>query len=256
MMSMRQCNAMCESAVPNTPYAGMTAVLYARVSTDDKGQTTETQVREMKNWCESNDVIILGVYEEEKSAKDMDRKGLDSAIGRIVRGGVNILLAWSESRLSRDTGDMAMINKIVQSSGAIIRYVSSDSSRPEESCGKLINFINTWQAEEERAKLRLNTKKGMETAKINGIHCGRPLSFCFVHRVKENEKRIQREGDHKTVILSIDTLMEYADQGLSISKTAQFIGVSHETLRKELKKEGLFDKFKDRSDSAKRGVEQ
>ena len=32
-------------------YDGMSAILYARVSTDDKGQTTETQVRAGKEWC-------------------------------------------------------------------------------------------------------------------------------------------------------------------------------------------------------------
>ena len=131
-------------------YEGMSAVLYARVSTDDKDQTTETQIRNMRAWCAEQGVEIVGEYEEEKSAKDLDRPKFDACIGRIARGGVNILLAWNESRLSRDMDDMSTITKIVRSYGTVIRYVAN-SVEPENSTGKLLNSINTWQAQEERS---------------------------------------------------------------------------------------------------------
>ena len=35
-----------------------TVVLYARVSTDDKGQTNETQIRDMRAYCQRNNFII------------------------------------------------------------------------------------------------------------------------------------------------------------------------------------------------------
>lgn len=33
-------------------------VLYARVSTDNKGQTNETQIRELKQYCNSHGYVI------------------------------------------------------------------------------------------------------------------------------------------------------------------------------------------------------
>ncbi len=123
-------------------YEGMTAVLYARVSTDDKDQTTETQIRNMREWCADQGVEIIGEYEEERSAKDLERPKFDACLGRIARGGVNILLAWNESRLSRDMDDMSTITRIVRSYGTVIRYVSNQVE-PENSTGKLLNSINT-----------------------------------------------------------------------------------------------------------------
>lgn len=35
-----------------------TVVLYARVSTDDKGQTNETQIRELKEYCTRKGYVI------------------------------------------------------------------------------------------------------------------------------------------------------------------------------------------------------
>ena len=228
-------------------------MLYARVSTDDKGQTTETQIRNMRIWCAENGVEILAEYEEEKSAKDMDRPKLDACIGRIARGGVNILLAWSESRLTRDMEDMTAITKLVRSYGTVIRYVSN-AVEPENSTGQLLNSINTWQAQEERKKLSLNTKVGMETAKAHGVHCGRMLALCWSHRVAEMESMIAKGDDCKqpTKIIPIEVVFDLARQGYTINKASGIIGVSRSTLKRALLSEGRFEEYVSISDQARR----
>ena len=230
----------------DSPYNGMSAVLYARVSTDDKGQTTESQIREMKKWCEDNGVNILGIYKEEESAKDMDRHELDSVLGRIARGGVNILLAWSESRISRNTKDMEQIVDYVSKYGTVIRYVTSSSIAPEEDGGQLLNNINTWQAQVERKKLSVNTKNGMLTAKLNGVHCGRMLAFCFSHRVEECKSMIKTDDSakRKTVIMSLDSVMDLARIGYTINYAAHnIVHVDPKTLRHALEREGVYDEY-------------
>ena len=234
-------------------YEGMTAILYARVSTDDKDQTTETQIRNMRTWCADQGVEIVAEYEEEKSAKDMDRPKFEACIGRIALGGVNILLAWNESRLSRDMEDMTAITKLVRSYGTVIRYVSN-AVEPENSTGQLLNSINTWQAQEERKKLSLNTKVGMQTAKAHGIHCGRKLAMCFSHRVAENERLISKGDGCKqpTKIIPIDVVFDLARQGYTINRASGIIGVSHSTLKRALLLEGRFEEFVSISDQARR----
>lgn len=218
---------------------GFTAVLYARVSTDDKDQSTESQIREMRAWCDREGVEIVEVYSEEKSAGDLERPELDRAMGRIARGGINILLAWSESRISRSTEDMAVIEKIVRASGTRIRYVSS-AVTPETPEGSLINHIGTWQAEQERQKLKINTKNGMKTKMLQGIHCGRPLAMVLTHNMARDKARIGEE----TKIIAIESIMEYAASGWSLPKTATALGVTPASLRRTLLAEGRLEEFR------------
>lgn len=243
----------------DSPYDGMTAVLYARVSTDDKDQTTESQIREMKKWCEANGVRIDRIYEEEESAKDMDRHELDAALGRIGRGGINILLAWSESRLSRDMDDMSDLTNYVSRYGTVIRYVSSSSIVPEDQYGKLVNTIGTWQAEVERKKLSDNTKNGMRTRMERGIHCGRMLAFCFTHRVAENRAMVQTSEDAKrtTYIMSLNDAMDYARQGMTTHYVAKNIAhVAPTTFINALKAEGKLEEYRSLCENARRNLKQ
>lgn len=243
----------------DSPYNGMTAVLYARVSTDDKDQTTESQIREMKRWCELNGVTIEHIYEEERSAKDMDRHELDAVLGRISRGGINILLAWSESRLSRNVKDMEQILDYVRKYSTVIRYVSSSNVSPEDDGGQLLNNINTWQAQVERKKLSTNTKNGMRTRMERGIHCGRMLAFCFTHRVAENKAMVQTSEDAKrtTYIMSLNDAMDYARQGMTTYYVAKNIAhVAPTTFVNALKAEGKLEEYRSLCDQARKNRKQ
>ena len=51
-------------------YTGARALLYARVSTDDKDQDPETQVRMMEQWCREREVTIVEIFREKQSAGD------------------------------------------------------------------------------------------------------------------------------------------------------------------------------------------
>lgn len=229
------------------------------MSTDDKGQTTESQIREMRRWCEEMGVAIEGVYAEEESAKDMDRHELDSALGRISRGGVNILLAWSESRISRNTKDMENLVDYLRRYGTVLRYVSNSNVEPEDDNGQLLNNISTWQAQVERKKLSVNTKNGMLTRKLEGVHCGRMMAFCFTHRVSEFQSMIQTDKDAKqrTVIMSLDDVMELARQGYTTNYVAKnIIHVAPATLVKALEREGKLEEYRSLCDRARSGRQQ
>lgn len=241
------------------PYRGMDAILYARVSTDDKGQTTETQIRELREWCERNQVKIIGEFEEEESAGDQNRFMFDAVRGRISRGGVDLLVARDPSRISRDGKDMEEIVAFVESHNCHIRYSSADGIKPEEDEGILLNRISTWQGQIERKKLKANTKKGMYTAKNNGVHCGRMLAFCFAHRVAENKSRVMTDPTAKrqTVIQSLDTIMELVDSGMSyISIAREILHISPQTLRNALMQEGVYDEYRERLAKARSGHQQ
>ena len=221
-----------------------TALAYARVSTDDKEQTTESQIREIRRWCANNNITILEIYEEEKSAGDLNRSEFDRMMGRILRERIDFIVAWSETRLSRKTDDMTDIMRTLRKLGVKVRYVTS-AIEPETSVGGLINYFNTWQGQEEREKLSINTKNGIMTAKLKGVHCGRPIALVFEHRYKENKSRIRLDGDTPTKVVSLESVLQYANLGYSTSKAAKAIGVGRNTLERELNKEGALEKYRD-----------
>ncbi len=222
---------------------GMTAVLYSRVSTDDKDQTTESQIREMKRWCEDKGVKVIWIYSEQISGKDLERPEYDRMMGRIMRGGSHILLCWSESRLTRNTTNLKDIESQIAPYGTRIRFVTNNVE--PETAGDVISYIGVWQAQEERAKLSMNTKNGMLNRKLQGIHCGRPLAIVFSHRVEENKARIKLDGKQKIKIVSLDTVMQNAQLGYSVEKTSKIIGVSATSLKEALEQEDKLKEYRE-----------
>ena len=61
----------------------MRVAIYARVSTDDKGQNPENQLRELRGWCVHSGHTITGEYVDYESG----RKGADKRkkFGGVVR---------------------------------------------------------------------------------------------------------------------------------------------------------------------------
>lgn len=229
-----------------TEFQGI-AVLYARVSTDenDKDQRTETQVEQMKAYCAQNGYEIVGIYSEHGSAGDLDRHEWDAMMGRIMRGGVTYLIARDESRITRSTEDMATVTRLLSAFGTVIRYVNS-SARPEEATGKLINVVNTWQAEVERKKLKANTSAGMQQRKREGNHMGKPLAFAFEEdlplmdatmRGRVNTDPSRSSKGKVTKIYREDDIFMFARQGRSLTYVAEHVvGVSHSVLIAGMKK--------------------
>src|SRR5579871_4854312 len=78
--------------------------VYARVSTDDKGQDPENQLRELRTWCERMNYDLVREYaEHESGGKSIDyRKQLAQLFADASRREFNILLVWSLDRFSRE----------------------------------------------------------------------------------------------------------------------------------------------------------
>ena len=174
----------------SSEYEGMTAVLYARVSTDDKDQRPESQLEVMKDWCQRKGIVVVGKYVDELSGKDMDRPQFQALLGRIVTGfispvvpggardpgtcKINLLVAWKQSRITRDQTDWNNIKGIVESYGCVIRFVGSDVEA-ETSTGRLITNIDAWKDQEFRKDLSEHTRMGMIQRKAAGQHLSRPM---------------------------------------------------------------------------------
>jgi DNA invertase Pin-like site-specific DNA recombinase len=78
--------------------------IYARVSTDDKGQDPENQLRQLRAWCERMGYAVTGEYvEHESGGKSADhRKQLAQVFADASRRDFDMLLVWALDRFSRE----------------------------------------------------------------------------------------------------------------------------------------------------------
>lgn len=225
-------------------YTGARALLYARVSTDDKDQDPETQVRMMEQWCREREVTIVEIFREKQSAGDTKRPQWRALMGTIFEGdeGITMVVARDESRISRDVEDMNLITKRLGERGVLLRYVSS-ASTPETGIGNIISHISTWQGEEERRKLKANTRSGMKTRQIAGQHCGRPAKFAFAEDLDGSaDGRVVTDPNANpshitTKIYTEETIYSFARAGKSVGWVAErVLGMSRSAFVAELKK--------------------
>ncbi len=79
------------------------AVLYARVSTSNHGQTTENQLLVLREVCQHQGWTIVQELSDEVSGSKgrEDRAGFDTLLKGITRGNEDVVLAWSLERLGR-----------------------------------------------------------------------------------------------------------------------------------------------------------
>ena len=97
--------------VPGTPLfplpgsaPKMRVAIYARVSTDDKGQDPENQLRELRAWCVNSGHTIAGEYvDAESGRKGADkRKRFGALFDDAAKRKFDCVLFWALDRFSRE----------------------------------------------------------------------------------------------------------------------------------------------------------
>lgn len=89
----------------------MRVAIYARVSTDDKGQDPENQLRELRAWCSNSGHTIVQEYIERQSG----RRGTDkrqqfaALLDDAARRKFDCVLFWALDRLIVATGGSRVI---------------------------------------------------------------------------------------------------------------------------------------------------
>jgi len=101
-------------------------LLYARKSTESEDQqvlSIESQIDELKAIADRENIKIIEVLHESKSAKALGRPIFNDMIDRINRGEANGILCWKLDRLARNFIDAGKIIEMLQHS--VIRHIRS-----------------------------------------------------------------------------------------------------------------------------------
>jgi DNA invertase Pin-like site-specific DNA recombinase len=148
-----------------------------RVSTDDKGQDPENQLRQLREWCRHTGHPVVHEYvEHENGGKGIEyRKQLGAMFAGAARCEFDLLLVWSLDRLSRE-GMAATIGHLQRLSahGVGFRSFTEEHLSTENELVRSILLATLASlAKLEREKISQRTKAGLERARALGKPLGR-----------------------------------------------------------------------------------
>ena len=152
----------------------MRTALYARVSTNDKGQDPEVQMREMREFCPRRGWEIVDAYVDAGISGSKERRPqLDRLIADARRRKFDAVLVYRFDRFARSMRQL--VNALAEFQSLGIEFVSLhegvDTSTPD---GRLVFGIMASIAEFERELIRDRVRSGIRHARAKGKRLGRP----------------------------------------------------------------------------------
>ena len=191
----------------------MRCALYARVSTRDKGQETENQLFQIRDFATRQGWELSHEFVDHESGSDSDRPQFQEMFRLASKRKFDVLLFWSLDRLSRE-GVLQTLNHLNRLASYGIAF-RSFTEQYLDSCGifrdAIIGIMATL-AKQERLRISERTRAGLATARLKGKRLGRP-----------------------SVNVSISEVVHLRDSGLKLREIARRTGISISTAHNLLK---------------------
>jgi len=186
----------------------MNAALYSRVSTRDKGQDVENQLRQLREFCEGQGWTIVREFVDHASGKRSDREEFQAMFVAASHREFDMVLFWSLDRFSRE-GVYETLQHLQRLTAYGVGY-RSFTEQYLDSCGlfkdAVVSILATI-AKQERVRLSERTIAGLERARAKGRIGGRPRVIC-----------------------NRDKVADLRRSGLSLSKIAKQMGIAKSTV--------------------------
>lgn len=189
----------------------MTTYAYMRVSTENKGQTTDNQRKLIVDAGFSIDEFVVE-HGVSGSTKATDRAAFKEMMSKMVRGDQVIVTAID--RLGRNALDVLEVVEEFKQQGIRLRITQFDGVDMTSPTGKLLVTMLSAVAEMEKNMLIERTKAGLARTKSQGTKLGPPLT-------------VEPVVMHK--------LIEGKASGLSLDKLAEMYGVPRNTIHRNVK---------------------
>ena len=186
----------------------MKTALYSRVSTRDKGQDVQNQLRQLREFCERQGWTIVREFVDHATGKRSDRDEFQAMFAAASRREFDMVLFWSLDRFSRE-GVYETLQHLQRLTAYGVGY-RSFTEQYLDSCGlfkdAVVSILATI-AKQERVRLSERTIAGLERARSKGRIGGRPRVIC-----------------------NRDKIADLRRSGLSLSKIAKQMGLAKSTV--------------------------
>ncbi len=172
------------------PSAVRRAALYARVSTDDRGQDPETQLRQLRDYAERRGFAVAAEFVDYASGTRNDRPQFKRLMEAARRREVDVVLVWRYDRFARST--QALVNALMEFRALGVDFISYqenvDTTTPQ---GELVFGMMASLAQFESSLIGERVRAGMARAKAQGKRVSRPpIPEATRRRIEE----LRREG--------------------------------------------------------------
>jgi DNA invertase Pin-like site-specific DNA recombinase len=171
----------------------MKIALYARVSTKDKGQDYENQLRELRAFVErkaSDGWILAGEYVDKASGKTADRPAFKRLFEDASRKQFDLVLFWSLDRFSRE-GVLETLQHLQKLDSYGVEWFSyrEEYLRSVGVFKEAVLAILAAVAKQERIRIQERVQAGLARAKAQGKVLGRPRPNVRHERVRTLRER-------------------------------------------------------------------
>jgi len=161
-----------------TPTTATNCAIYVRVSTKDRGHDTENQLIQLRQYAARQRWAVVGVYEDHISGKTVDRQAFRQLFEDASKRCFDVVLVWALDRLTRE-GVFETFEYIRKLTAHGVKFESYTEAhfRTTGPAGELMLAIAAWIAKQERIRIAERTRAGVERARRQGKHIGRPKSM-------------------------------------------------------------------------------
>jgi DNA invertase Pin-like site-specific DNA recombinase len=157
------------------PHQNARVGIYARVSTKDKGQEVENQLRQLREFAALQGWTGVCEYVDHETGSTNDRAEFQAMFRDASQRKFDVLLFWALDRLSRE-GVLETLQHLNRLTSFGIGY-RSFTEQYFDSCGifkdAVIAIIAT-VAKQERVRISQRVRAGLDVARAKGTSLGRP----------------------------------------------------------------------------------
>jgi DNA invertase Pin-like site-specific DNA recombinase len=156
----------------------MRIALYARVSTDDKGQDPENQLAQLREWCaRSGHEIVREYVEHESGRKGAEKRRQFAALFEDAsRRKFDCVVFWALDRFSREgmVPTIMHLQRLAAYGVLFHSYTEPHLATDNELARNVILATLSSLAKVEAQKISERTKAGLARARAKGKQIGRP----------------------------------------------------------------------------------
>jgi DNA invertase Pin-like site-specific DNA recombinase len=193
----------------------MRVALYARVSTKDKGQSTDNQLPDLRAYALAHGYSVYKEYTEEESGSTAKREQFKQLFADAHKRRFDLVLFWGLDRFSRE-GALPTLKhlNLLESYGVGYKSYTEQYLDSTGIFKEAVVSILAIVAKQERVRLSERTKAGLSRARTKGTQLGKP------GKSQEAIKQISRLKDEgmsnyaigKALKMSATTVAKYVEK--------------------------------------------